>query len=81
MEKQVDKSKKIKKKQFNLISFFEAGESLDKMLFEDILENTIAAYPCNDGLNIPYPIRMCFDIIEEKGLVLLFKLFCFRNLL
>ena len=44
-----------------------AVEELDKILFEDTLENTIAAFPCNDGINIPYPIRMCFDIIEEKG--------------
>lgn len=43
-------------------------EELNKVLFEDTLENTVAAFPCHDGINIPYPIRICFEIIEEKGL-------------
>ena len=41
---------------------------MDKILFGESLENSITAYPCNDGINIPFPIRMCFDIIEEKGI-------------
>jgi hypothetical protein len=40
---------------------------LNKVLFEDTLENTVAAFPCHDGIKIPHPIRICFEIIEEKG--------------
>jgi hypothetical protein len=25
-------------------------------------------YPCNDGIQIAYPIRICIDIIDEKGI-------------
>ena len=37
-------------------------------LFGNYLENSIAAFACNDGVKIPSPIRICMDIIETKGI-------------
>lgn len=36
-------------------------------LFGSHLENAVASFPCNDGVRIPYPIRVCMDIIEQRG--------------
>ena len=37
-------------------------------LFGNYLENAIISFPSNDGVKIPYPIRICLDIIEQKGI-------------
>jgi hypothetical protein len=58
----VEKRKKVKD---GVIGDAQDG---DKILFGESLETTISAFPCNDGINIPYPIRMCFDIIEGNGI-------------
>jgi hypothetical protein len=53
------RSKKYKEK---------SGEKLKREnLFGNYLENAVASFPCNDGVKMPYPLRICLDIIEQKG--------------
>jgi hypothetical protein len=35
-------------------------------LFGNYLENSVASFPCNDDVKIPYPIRICLEILEQK---------------
>jgi RalA-binding protein 1 len=37
-------------------------------LFGNYLENVVQSFPCNDGVQMPYPIRICLDVIESKGI-------------
>ena len=32
------------------------------------MDNAVTSFPCNDGVRMPYPIRICLDIIEQKGI-------------
>ena len=36
-------------------------------LFGNYLENAVASFTCNDNVKMPAPIRICIDIIEQKG--------------
>lgn len=31
------------------------------------MENAVRSFPSNDGVKVPAPIRICLDIIEQKG--------------
>jgi hypothetical protein len=37
-------------------------------LFGNYLENAVNSFPCSDGVKMPAPIRICLDIIEQKGI-------------
>lgn len=39
-----------------------------KNLFGNHLENAVRSFPSNDGVKVPAPIRICLDIIEQKGI-------------
>ncbi|CAF0709196.1 unnamed protein product [Brachionus calyciflorus] len=37
-------------------------------LFGNYLENAVSSFLANDNVRVPYPIRICIDIIEQKGI-------------
>ena len=43
-------------------------QSKRENLFGNYLENVVKSFPCNDGVQTPYPIRICLDIVESKSL-------------
>jgi hypothetical protein len=38
-------------------------------LFGTHLENAVRAFASNDGVKVPAPIRICMDLIEQKGII------------
>lgn len=36
-------------------------------MFGNNLDNAVTHFASNDGVKVPYPIRICIDVIEQKG--------------
>lgn len=56
------RSKKLKERPSD------AGIKQNENLFSNYLENAVCSYLANDGVRVPYPIRICIDVIEQKGI-------------
>lgn len=64
---EMKRSKKVKEHHSG-----ESGASAYKheSMFGTSFENAARYYASSDGVKVPYPIRVCIDIIEQKGILL-----------
>lgn len=64
--KEEPKRSKHKKERGGESTFYD--KDTKEHLFGNYLENAVASFPCNDNVKMPAPIRICIDIIEQKGI-------------
>lgn len=69
LEKEMKRSKKVKEHGIEAGATGSASVSHYKheSMFGNSFENAVRYFASNDGVKVPLPIRICIDIIEQKG--------------
>ena len=66
--KDIKETKEESKRNKKLRSGLHGNREHKENLFGSHLENAVRSFPSNDGVKAPAPIRICLDIIEQKGI-------------